>query len=254
MQVRLLVLDIDDCAYSSISERNDKLSQPILDWALKGNYNGLYGCTHRSYLNLDYCKVEALKVAAKQGPIHDFHAITDNFDTHKVIPRFAAIANLPVHAISMHDDILYDTDQCGVTYETIVKPGEMLGKPATGEQKYLSYEQMFANWHTKNPQLTQIARHARRLYPDAQIILDYFDDKRLLCEEALDAPKKNDWPEGVSINAFNYDYENKVIIPVKPTTPALQANSIFAGQLENKPPAVTATTSEERVLGAQMWS
>ena len=233
-QIRILVLDIDETAYCSLSTREDKLSQAVIDIAIAGNYNGLYGCTHRSYLTLDFCKLEALRIAADHGK-YDFQSIVSNFATSKVLPRFAEVTGLPLHAISMVDDVLHEKP--GLTYETLIKPLEERNERARSSTQYLAEENVFKHWHTKNPQLTQIAKHARELYTDAEIVLDFIDDRKPLCEKALNAHLGDTWPAKVSINAFHCDYVNGSITPVvtEPVT-SLKNSGVFTAERKTEKP------------------
>jgi len=226
MQVRLLILDIDETAFSSISKRKDKLSQPIIDMAKDGNYNGLYGCTHRSYLTLEFCKNEAIRIAADHD-VHDYYGIVNNFHTYKVLPALAKEAGLTLHAISMVDDLIHDGP--GVTYETIVRPYEEFQKPAESASSHLSHKDAVENWYTKNPQLKQIATHARELYPEAEsIVMDFVDDRQPLCEKALTVSREKGWPEGMALNAFHYDHVEGVLTQIRPQpASSLQANGAF---------------------------
>lgn len=225
-QVRILVLDIDETAYCSLSEREDKLAQHVIDMASQGNYQGLYACTHRSYLTLHYCKDLALRIAADHDK-YDYYPIVNNFPTSKVMPRFAEVTGLTLHAVSMVDDILYDKP--GVTYETIIKPLEEKEVRARSSSQYLSEDAVFAAWHTKNPQLTQIAKHAREIYPDAEIVLHFVDDRKPLCEKSLSAHLEANWPGGVSVNAFHCDYVKGKIIPIT-SEAKLRTSGVFTAE------------------------
>lgn len=244
-QVRIAVLDIDETAYCSVSKRADKLSQPIIDRAKQGNYTGLYGCTHRSYSTLHECKGIALKIASTQ-PGFSYDEVINNFCTHKVMTRMAAATGLTLHAVSTADDIVYGT--AGAAYDALIKPYEVTHDPARSsnpedeiihvsdtDKPHLTIRQTYDEWKTKNPQLTQIALHAKDIYPDAEIILDFYDDRMHLCEKACTVTTEESWPDGVSLNAFCYAYTNASITEVTPgKKSSLSSNSVFAGERKNE--------------------
>lgn len=252
-QVRIAVLDIDETAYCSVSKRADKLSQPIIDRVKQGNYTGLYGCTHRSYSTLHECKGIALKIASTQ-PGFSYDDVINNFCTHKVMTRMAAATELPLHAVSTADDIVYG--KAGAAYEALIKPYEVTHDPARSsnpedetihvsdtDKPHLTIRQTYDEWKTKNPQLTQIALHAKDIYPDAAIILDFYDDRMHLCEKASIVTTEESWPDGVSLNAFCYAYTNASIAEVAPgKKSAFRANTIFTADSTTEGTAENTTT------------
>jgi hypothetical protein len=199
MHYRYLVTDYDDCAYSAASLRGDNLSQSIINMALTGRYNGFYGCTHRAYSS--YHVLERMFATANRWSAGFYQTpYKQNFATYKITENFAAATHLPNMAVSTLDDLVYK--KCGRGYALVLKPYEVSKQlPST---PYLSGLHIAKELTSKNAQLTIIAKHAAAEHPDAEIVLDYVDDKASLCHEAINASMSADWPKNVFLNIYHY--------------------------------------------------
>lgn len=206
MQTRYLITDYDDCAFLSTSERPDKLSQTIIDMARNGNYSGFYACTHRCYCNLTYCLLEDCYNAGTDF-FYNAVSIIRNYPTYQVTEQFSEATELPVIAVSMLDDLVFD--ECGKSYKTVIEPYERLGKIPELRSQYLPVITALNLAATKNHQLTQIARHAAAKHPGETVVLDYVDNSEDMCNKARTAMEEPEWPENVYLNVFHYR-ENQV--------------------------------------------
>ena len=249
---RFFVTDYDFCAFSATSERDDKLSQAIIDKAKSQHYDGFYACTHRSYSDIDLVRRYALRAGTKLG--FDKKAIQDNSSTYKITANFENATQLPLMAVSTLDDIYYPTP--GTAYTAILEPYEKEAKKAERGAEYLSKLNVLRHSTSKNYQLTQIARHAAENYPKVTVILDYFDDFETLCNSAKTVMQEKKWPGNVYLNIYHYENGNiktiqepDVFFDVEEEffsdtvshdsdaeeTSVLRRNSIFAGS--SRPPS-----------------
>lgn len=199
MHVRYLVTDYDDCAYSATSMRADSLSQPIVDMALAGDYDGFYGCTHRAYGSYQYADRAA---SVKRLIGYPNSAANLNFPTYVITKNFAAATSLRNMAVSTLDDLLYQ--ECGEAYTKVLKPFEVFKVRPVFSVGYIQPLGIPARLGSKNFQLTQIAKHAAALHPGAEIVLDYVDDKESLGREAIAASAGREWPGNVFLNIYHY--------------------------------------------------
>lgn len=199
--MKILVTDYDKCAFTTRGSHPQLLSAALTRYALMSDYDGFYGCTHRSYSILPILLKHATDKADQTN--YDEGTITAMFPTYAVTEHFQHATNLACLGVSTVDDLL-DKD-CGDSYETIIKPFEKSSVRPSPDMRYVLLDDYNKYTKSKNPQLTQVAMHAAGCYPDVKITLDYMDDNVSLCRKALEATKQSDWPRKVSLNVFHHD-------------------------------------------------
>lgn len=202
---RFFVTDYDDTAFSYASKRADSLSQPIIDMAVKGNYAGFYGCTHRCYSIIDLTKMWAM-CAQKWGTQlgHDASALDKNFPTYRITKNFADASMLPNMAVSTLDDILDKNTKAGYGFTAILGPYEIENKSPENKKQYIHKRDVLLNSRSKNIQLTQIAKHALATSGKNAVILDYVEDSAAICNNALHAMDDPEWPADATLNVYHY--------------------------------------------------
>lgn len=273
--IKLFVTDYDNCALiPSHSDRDDFLSPDLIAFAKQNNFQGFYGCTHRSLLTLtnydkDYsCFYSTYvhlmkKYSAYFGKPLDFR----NTLTLRVTENLEKTTGLKCLAISTPDDRCPTAPksdpllQCGFGYKNFISiyENEILEKNKnndhnniiipffTGfslphEHKPLSLEEFQKTQHTKNPQLIQIARHARATFgPEPIIEIHYLDDVLKLC---LDIENINtpDLPNDIILKSYQHSHAEQVMIKptkeistYKPLENRLQDSSLPKETKEAKP-------------------
>lgn len=218
--VRFIVTDYDHTAAIPDSTRDDLLSTSLIQRALdaKQNYQGFYGCTHRSLMTAFVIKYPWLNPVVKKYFNHHSAAEIQNITTTKITQNFYQATNLPCQAVSMLDDVL--SGQCGATYNQIIKPYEASQRTLPFGSIFSSLATLATNYGSKNPQLLQIAQHAAAAYPNVTVTIDFFDDKLNLCQKAVDATKQMNWPKNVNLNVFHHGVKGNI---QQVTAPAQQS-------------------------------
>lgn len=230
MAKRYLITDYDDTAFSYTSRREDHLSQAIVDMAKNGDYDGFYGCTHRTYSTIDILKVRTLR-----SVFISLQNARKNFATYLITEHFAKATSLPLQAVSTVDDVIPENRAHGVGYgyDHLLKPYEESGTVAASDQAFMRKRDAITYPSNKNVQLLQIAEHAVNANPGSSIVLDFVDDSKENCLNALEAIRQPDWPADVSLNIYHYQPDGKLVLLqevedlLSESTSPLQENSIF---------------------------
>lgn len=224
--IRLLVIDYDGCALANYpGRRSDSLSPKLIEHAKNGDYTAFYGCTHRCY------SIETIYVPI-YIPIRQMlikgEPINENITTSKITENFQLATGLSCMGVSTLDDNLYP--KCGAAYENMLKPYEATGQLATTEMRYVSLMKMPYYYQSKNAQLTQIAQHARQVYPDVPITIDYIDDHKFLCWKATKVTAEKNWPVDVKIKVFHHYAINDhaEIVPIHENEQNQDTNSTYS--------------------------
>lgn len=207
---KYLVIDIDACALSVCSSREDGLSQWLIDFAKTGNYQGFYICTHRSRHSAVLNVNNQINSFNETKDWRRTEIASENFFISSVAKNFSDATNLNLFAVSTPDDLAKGA-KCGSGYEDLILPHEnkvILEKKKREEEDkrerkktlrkekdkgLYPYGKLYpkvkeSDSSTKNPQLEQIVQHiqSRPKEPDEIDEIDFVDDRLDLCENTAE--------------------------------------------------------------------
>jgi hypothetical protein len=256
------------------------LSIPLVNFAKKRGYDGFYGNTHRCYgtdrLNIEthIFQIEKIrnivKLKQQAGQIigllvyPDFSDINvDDEFVSMITKNFSEATGLPCIEVSTPDDA---NGECGSgykkilsIYESVVLKTKKITKESRDrihgewtsynfDQPNLKFEQEPVkdyDENSKNNQLMQIVRHAAKMHPNEEVILDSVDDKEEIIENALRLAADGKWPDNVVLNIFSHDAFDTTEVCYRGTISKKQVleskdspakNSLFSATSESKKP------------------
>lgn len=280
-EVNFLVVNYDQTAFTLQGTRRDMLSYPLINFAngiqidlgasenddedvgmaqtepavSKRIFDAFYGFTNRSVALLPILNFNLHKKLDKLDTSYTHECLKDNFHTYKITNALAGATNLHCRGVSTPEDMWLTA--LGAGYTSKIQPWEEKGMYSKDKPTvHIPLEEIRTEFpDNQQYRLTQIAQHAAKAYPAANIKLTFVNDNIKYCEEALSVPDSDKynrrWPNNVILDAFHHHATSNTapvtylgsatklrntdlpVLPLPVHTKALHTSGLFAASSQH---------------------